>query len=280
MEEKAGNYKEYSNHFCLSETHLRKIHSIMEDYSKKIENGAYVSIYIARENDSFYETQDLEKIFLDENSSGKAIKTLSMEIITNADKDNNKTDKERQNAVIAFTKDKETKIRALTSYKSRDWCFLLIDELDSQIQRIIKEKPIPILKAKIFDLLIALGLLLSLAIGATLNLMEPAIDLQEIVSKSTEIKINFLVEQEINRNNSKRIWFIPIILIAMIGFISFLEIRPITRLARSSNASVFYWGDMIVKHDSYIQKISRFKWGVIIALLVSSASSLIFYFLP
>lgn len=51
MEERAGNFKEYKKHFYLQETNLRKIHSILEEYAGKIEEGAYVSIYLSREND-------------------------------------------------------------------------------------------------------------------------------------------------------------------------------------------------------------------------------------
>lgn len=281
MEEKAGNYKEYKNHFCLSETHLRKIHSILDDYSKKIGSDAYVSIYIGKENDSFYETQDLEKIFLDENSNGKEIKTLTMEIISNPETDEKPTNEKKiKNAAIIFTKDKETKAMIFTSYKSRDWCFLLIDELDGQVQRILKEKPISQTKAKIIDSAIVLGLLLVVAIGIAINLSNQSLDSADILHKSIETKIDFLVQQEIDRKNSKFHWSIPISIIVLFTFMSLLEAKPISRLAKSKNASVFYWGDAIVKYDKYIQKLNKLKWGVGIAFLVSSASSLIFYFLP
>lgn len=75
MEERAGNYRDYPNNFYLAETNIRKIHAVMEEYANKLEAGAYVSIYLARENDSFFETKDLEKIFNDENTSSLRIHT-------------------------------------------------------------------------------------------------------------------------------------------------------------------------------------------------------------
>ncbi len=275
MEEKAGNYQEYSNHFVLSETNLRKIHSVMDEYAAKIGVESNISIYIERENDSFFETRDLDKILSDENTSGKAIKTLSMEIITVPVEGENLSEKERSKAVIGFMKDKDTKIRFMTSHKERDWCFLLIDELDTQVKRIIKEKPASLLKAKALDLVVALMILIILMGGIAWNVTDAQINLQEVLANDLDTKINFLVEQEVQRNNSSVIWLIPGMAMTMLIFFFALEFKPITKLVRVSNTSVFYWGDMVSIYDSYIQKRSRIKWGVMIAFVVSLAATFV-----
>lgn len=275
MEEKAGNYKEYPNHFQLTETHLRKIHSVLEEYAAKIDTEAFVSIYIARENDSFFETRNLETIFTDENTSGKSIKTLTMEIIVAPEDGKESSEKERSKSYIAFTKDKDTRIRFWTSYKERDWCFLLLDELDTQVQRIIKNKPTSIIKAKVIDLAVAL-LLLSIFMGVVVwNSVDSQLDLQSIMTYSMEEKIDFLVEQQVEKNNIKSIWFIPGLALMMLIFLFVLEFKPITKLVKASNTSVFYWGDMVAVYDSYIQKLTRIKWSVIVAFVVSLAATLV-----
>ncbi len=276
MEEKAGNYKEYPNHFQLTETHIRKIHSVMEDYAEKIDEETYISIYIERENDSFFTTRDLEKILADENSRGRSIETLSMEIMTSpkAEGSKNETEKERSKAYIAFTKEKDTKVRFMTSYKERDWCFLLIDELDTQVQRLIKGKSISLFKAKIIDLVVALAFILILVGGFAWNTENSQINLEELLASTIEQKVDFLVEQGVKRKNTSSIWFIPGMAMTMLIFLFILEFKPITKLVHASNTSVFYWGDMIPVYDTYVQKRTRIKWSIIIAFGVSLSASL------
>lgn len=276
MEERAGNYKEYPNHFNLSETHLRKIHSVMEDYANKIDSGAYVSIYIERENNSFYETRDLEKIVSEENSSGKSIETLRMEIVLDkVEGDHISSEKDASKAMIGFSKSKDVKIKLMTANKSRDWCFLLIDELDTQVQRIIKGKSTSVFKARILDLVVALSVLIVLLSGIAWNTLTSQYDTQNLLASTLDNKVDFLVGEAVERHNTKTIWFIPGMAMVMIFFLVVLEFKPITKLVKASNTSVFYWGDMIPIYDAYVQKRTRIKWGVVIAFVVSLAASLI-----
>lgn len=277
MEERAGNYKEYIQHFHLGESHLRKIHAVMEEYARKIDHAAYVSIYIERENDSFFETLDLEKILAEENSGTKALKTLSMSIKVPsvANEEKKLSEDSDSKAVIGFTKEKEPKIRCMTAHNSRDWCFLLIDELDTQIQRVAKEKPTSIFKAKAVDLIFALSILTLLVTAIALNIDDSPINVKELLKGDITQKINYLVEQSANKQKIAYVWFLPGMAGSMLFFLFALEFKPITKLVKISNMSVFYWGDMISVYDSYLQKKIRIKWGVIIAFAVSLAATLI-----
>lgn len=279
--EKAGNYKEYDNNFVLNETHVRKIHQILEKYACKLEEDAYVTVYISRENDSFYETDDIEKILSDENAKGKEIKQLSLEIIkSQKEGEDAESEKDRTVALIVFSKDKDTKIKFFTSYSSRDWCFLLIDEIDAQVQRSLQEKGLSLFKAKVLDIVLALVFLMVIVplfgvlLGSGANY-----DLEATLALGLEDKVNFLIEETINGKLSSNLWIIPIISAFMFLFFFILEFKPLSKLLKISNISAFCWGDMILRFDKYDKTKTKFKWGVGVTFLVSLAASLVVHFL-
>ena len=274
MEEEAGNYKEYKNNFCLSETHLRKIYSVMEEYAAKIEDETNISIYITRENDSFYKTQDIEKILIDENISGKSIESLKIEItVVNED---SQSENEQKKAVIIFSKKKDMDIgiRIQTSYKERDWCFLLVDELDTQVQRLINKESTSLMKARLFDLVLAIITFTVLVSGSLWYINSSKIEIPNVLTKSLEEKVNFLVQQEVAQNSDVYI-VMPMFLLSLIIFLFLIEFKIITKLIMASNISVFYWGDFIQIHDDFTQKILRIKWGIGIGFIVSLAASIL-----
>lgn len=278
MEERAGSYKEYKNYFNLGEANLRKIHSILIDYASKLSPDAYVLIYIVRENDSFYETKDLERILSDENTSGKAIKSLSLEIIynkdSNTDDNQNSADRKKSKALIAFSKDNDSKIRFMASHSSRDWCFLLIDELDSQVQRVIKNKPSRLINIYALDMMVGLFILTIIMSGVIFYNPEKQVNVELLKASDIEQKLNFLIEKVANQHNTT-MFIMPYFFIGMITFVFFLEFKPIKRLMKSMDISTFYWGDMMQIYDAYLHRRSQIKWGVIIAFIVSLAASFV-----
>lgn len=178
-----------------------------------------MSIYISRENDSFFETTNIEKIFSEENTSGKEIKSLSLDIVTKNEEVN--SSKKKEKAIIAFngSSEKDVKINIITTYKSRDWCLLLIDELDGQVKRILKGKAVSLTKAKILDFIFALALFSVLLIGIAWDANKPQIDTAQILSKSLEEKINFLVEQSTSNKSNKVLWYLPGMTFVMLSLI-------------------------------------------------------------
>lgn len=274
MDERAGSYKEYTNHFNLGEAHLRKIHSILVEYAAKLSPDAYVLIYIARENDSFYETRDLDKILADENTSGKAIKTLSLDIIYDDNSENLLSSSKKKKAVIGFTRDDDSKIRFMASHSSRDWCFLLIDELDTQVQRIIKNKPSFLAKFYAVDMVFAILVFTILFSVLAFSMPERQLDLQALQAESIDKKINFLVEKTLNQYNTTLI-LMPYFAVGVMLFLALIEFRPIKRLVKIMDMSTFYWGDMVKIYDAHLHRRSQIKWGVIIAFIVSLAASFV-----
>lgn len=150
---------------------------------------------------------------------------------------------------------------------------LLVDELDGQVRRILKGKTVSLSKAKIFDFTFALAIFSVLIIGIAWDFNSYQIDTTNILSKSLEEKVNFLVEQSaINRNN-KILWYLPGMIFVMLAFLLIIEFKPITRIVRSTNISAFYWGDATEKYDNYLGRREKIKWGVIVAFVVSVAAS-------
>ncbi len=276
MKDSAGIYKHYDNNFKLTEAHVRKIYSIMSDFASKSNNDAYVSIYVDRENNSYIETKDFEKVLTEENICGKAITTFSMEIIEkNLDGEYNKKDSK---AAIGFMKDKETKIKFGASYDDRDWCFLLADELDSQIQRVVKKKPLSDRATRLLNLILAISILVvPLAWLAFFNdtTSTQTIELEELLRYSIDEKLNYLIEARYNTDGFNLIGFISSFTLLFVAFFYVLEFRPLEKLQKISNTSVFYWGDVIATHDAFTQKVSKIKWGIVIAFLVSLTATII-----
>jgi hypothetical protein len=273
-EERAGSYKEYPNHFKLSESNVRKIHSVLEEYAAKTEPPSKVVIYIDRDDNSYFETGDLEKVLLDENTTGKPIETLSMTITANlASADLGEPESKRRKAFIGFTGKNNPKIRILTTYKSRDWCYLLIDELDTQVQRTLNKTPFPWLQSRFLDLFTAAIVVFAFALAATWFSIAAAPDISKLLALSTDEKLNYLVKQAVNRNLAQNLTVIPAFAIGIVFLFFFIEFRPASKLVEAFNSSVFYWGDMVAAYDARKQTQSRIMWGVLVAFLVSIAAA-------
>lgn len=276
METRAGSHKLYENNFCLSEAHLRKIHSVMEAYSAKLSESSDVIIHIVREDESFYETLDIETILIDENTERKSILSLSMEIISKTEEGNDKSHKRKNTkALVEFDLKYNAHIRVVTSHNSRDWCFLLVDELDTQIQRIIKNKSRSIVNGRLLDASFGILSFIALSIWFAFRKHKEAIDVEALLQKGVEDKVNYLVEVTARADNSEVYLFIPGLFIGMLFFIFLIDYNPLSKLLKLTNLSVFYWGDMISTYDASIQKRSRIKWGVIVAFVVSLAASFV-----
>ncbi|USE70052.1 hypothetical protein CTT31_13360 [Pseudoalteromonas maricaloris] len=269
MEIRAGNHKLYERNFCLSEAHLRKIHSVMEAYSKKLEEPSEILVQIIRKDDSFYETADIETILIDENTEGKSIKSLSMEIASKTTGGNDKTTKrENTKAIVEFDLEGSSYIRIVTSHNSRDWCFLLVDELDTQIQRILKNKSRSFIPSRILDASFGIILMIASLFWFALRKQKENIDIEALFLKGTEDKINYLVKEIAEKNNnSSDLFILPIMFTGILVFILLLEFKPLSKLLKLTNLSVFYWGDMISIYDASLQKRSRIKWGGLLLLL-------------
>ncbi|WP_282130367.1 hypothetical protein [Pseudoalteromonas aliena] len=276
METRAGSHKLYERNFSLTEAHLRKIHSVMDTYSNKLKESSDVIIHIIREDESFYETLDLETILVDENTEGKSIKSLTMEIRSKTEEGNDKSSKRKNTkALVEFELDYNATIRVITSHHSRDWCFLLVDELDTQIQRIIKKKSRSFVPLHLIDLFLGLILIAAGLVWFAFLKQKEKVDVEALMLKGVDDKLNYLVSVTADYNNSNTYMVLPVFFGAMLLVMLLVSFKPLSKLLRLTSLSVFYWGDMISIYDASIQKEVRIKWGVIVAFVVSLAASFV-----
>lgn len=276
MEVRAGSHKLYERNFKLNEAHLRKIHSVIDVYCKKLEEPSDVIIHIIREDESFYETLDIETILIDENIEGKSIKSLSLEITSKTDEGNDKSSKRKNTkAIVEFDLDDNASIRVITSHNSRDWCFLLVDELDTQIQRIIKNKSRSFVPSHLIDPLFGFILVAAGLVWFAFQKQKEKVDIEALMLKGMEDKINYLVINTAEFNNSNTYMFLPVFFAALLFVILLVSYKPFSKLLKLTNQSVFYWGDMISLYDATLQKESRIKWGIIVGFVVSLSASFV-----
>jgi len=277
MSHRAGLRKEYSDNFLLDEAKLRKIKDIFARYGKKTKHDTYLEMYVGRENSSFYETTEIEEVLSDDNSLGKEIKTFAIELKAKDYKvpDSDKAPKDETIAYIAFTTGKTEKVVFFTAYEDRDWCFLLAEELDTQVQRLLKKRN-KILSLRSLDLIILLSLIsvMGLVLIVLLSLQEPELSIDQINNLSLEQKTEKILEYNIKKITVSDFSY-PIYSFVTILFLLAIEVKPLARLSAKFQRSCFYWGDMIAIHDSYETKIQRIKWGIIIAFIISLISSFV-----
>jgi hypothetical protein len=271
MKERTGISKSYQKHFCLDETKLRKIVEVFRKYSEKIKENTYLTYFVRREDNSYYETQNIDLIIDDDNTKGKSIQRLVISLLKSPidEAKKSKDSKDENIAFVSFMSDKDDKATFSIEEKERDWCFLFSDELDSQIQRTLTKYALSFFKSRIIEIatLLFVGAILVFCVSA-LTIKEPTLPLDAIQKMTTEMKIQKLLElhtQEQNKIN----WFIPLLMVSWSLILASIEIRPISRIYEKFYRSVFYWGDMKTDFDRFKNRVNYIKWGIIIAFIVS-----------
>jgi len=278
MSEQAGITKRFTKNFLLDETKFRKICDVIRKHSEKLEEETYLGFFVRREDDSYYDTKNIEEVLKDDNIPGKAIQRVSISLMKKRpDKDKPTFNSEDKPIVfVAFIQDVEEKVTVGVEEKERDWCFLLSDDLTIQVQRTFKKRIFPFFTSKIFEIFVftALGGGLIMWSSYFLTRVYPDIPLDSIHSMTTEMQIKKILELHIEQN-IKSPWIIFAIMFSWILVFALIEIRPISRIIKKLNRSVFYWGDMKTIHDNFMAKVRRFKWGIGIAFIISTLAALI-----
>lgn len=283
MEKKAGLYKEYKKHFLLDEGKLRKIADIIRQHAEKYPEKTFIKYRVNRTDDSFFETSDLEEVLSEDNSPNRAIKHLVIELHLHSTGTDTPAavDVDRKKALVLVFFDgltkKDDRITVIIQAKDRDWCFLLSDDIDSQIQRILQKSVLPFnFSPRWIDPIFLLAIL-SIALFYLMyfsSKLSPAFSLDQIRAMTLEERsINTL--QLVSKKYSASDWLLPSTWLGMTIAMVFIGLRPISRLIDKLNRSVFYWGDMIAVHDLYEKRAGQIKWGVIIAFVISLLSSIV-----
>jgi len=154
---------------------------------------------------------------------------------------------------------------------------LLTDELDTQIRRVLKKKPLfrtpePPMADLIFLFVVGgLGIVLASTITP---LFEPELTIELINSMTSEEQIQKLLELRVEGKGSTRLKIMFLVLLVAVSFLV-IGLSPISRFLEKLTRSVFYWGDMIATHDQLETKINRIKWGIGITLIISIIAGII-----
>ena len=158
--------------------------------------------------------------------------------------------------------------------KDRDWCLLLADELDSQIQRLLKNTPILVIPKEFIDV-VAFFTVGGLALSYVMFMFSrtpPAFTPEQIEAMSSDQRTIELLSLAVKRQSASG-WTYPFAMLIVAALYVAIGLRPIARILEKVSRSVFYWEDMAPIHDQFERKIFRLKWGVGIAFVVSLAAS-------
>lgn len=282
MSDKAGMYREYKQHFILDEAMLRKINDVLRSHASRLKDLTFIRLHVKREDDSFYETTDIAEVLADSNTPSKAIKLLALEVHREADRADAKSlpdiDRKKALAIVVFDRfGKDDKVSFVVQEKERDWCFLLADELDAQIKRLIQKGVLPLsFPPYLIDPIVfftggAIALLYLAYLGTKLS---PPFSPEQIQAMTQEDRVTRILEL-VSKKQSKSDWIMPITWVVMAVVFVFLGLRPISRLVEKMSRSVFYWGDMAKIHDAYRARMVQIKWGVAVAFVVSLIASIV-----
>ena len=281
MAARAGINKEYTKNFHLDETKLRRIAEVLREHGAKVGHGIKLSFYVRRENDSFYETDDIEDILADENTPGKSIQVTAFYLKKIPDDDtpieSSLIPKSEAIAFVGFSLTKNERVLFSVNERERDWCFLLADELDTQITRTLHGHRWSFNRPFILDLIIVIGLgtlsLVGISWWLTSTAFLPIPTFAEIAGMTTEESVKMLLKRNIKNREGFNL-FLPGMMATILLMVLGLEFRPFSRMVKAMERSCFYWGDSVSIYDKTIRLVTRIKWGIGIGLLVTIVGGL------
>lgn len=244
-----------------------------------------INYLVVREDESFYDTSDLDVVLADDNSIGKVIKKLKIRLVVEKEISKKPVGgsrkglmlvrEEKQEIVVIFFNSakvddefkSEPSIGIAITEENRDWCFLLADELDAQIKRSLKGY-FKYLRTGAIDPVLAGLLVIASIIWVPYLVPSSTLTAKEIESLSTDDRVKHILELLTQQQNFTGQFFMyALVLIVIVFFI--IIFNPIARLSKLLGRSVFYWGDMIGVYDGYKKRMAQYKWGIGIALIIS-----------
>ncbi len=276
MDTRSGVVKYFEQDFLLDEPKLRKIVDVLKEQSKKLSYETYLEFYVEREGDVFYTTRHLDEVLKDENTTGKSIRLMTIELYRSVPEpvEKQRLPEERKAIVyIAFSPDSKNKVRITVTCEDRDWTFLTADEIESQIKRITNKSNIRFLKYSDFVLAI---LIIYLGISVS-SWLYPSLEMTsaDITSLATDTQIEKILEIVGNRDTNSIYLFVVPWTVSMFGCLFLILTRPILNMISKSRTSFFYWGDMVQHHDKIERRNNLIVSGIILAGIVSVAGSVV-----
>ena len=270
-EARAGKSNRYSENFLLDEAKLRKIADIIDTYAKKLGRPVNTRYRAYLADKSFYDSDTADKVLQDDNSKKKKIARLFIELLDPSKPDT----EERPTPIVRIDFDTEDNWRIFYHIAEcdRDWCFLLADELEQQIDRCKRGKFWVFMSRPIAHFLVNLTLVVIVFGAAWFLFGRHYADVRQISDADFQVlpeasKIEYL--RDLMVSEVKR--HMHFVAYALVGFLFFMFMGYfdiVTKMARHLQGSVFYWGDEATAYDRRQEIVKRIKWGVVVAFLVS-----------
>ncbi len=275
----AGIRREYDRGFKLDEAKLRKLVDVIKQHATKLGYDVWLKFHLGRADDSFLDTSNIDDVLVENNTGKQAIDHLHIELHRGGEPETTHlTDDHgpRPIAFVGFSHKSRTPILQAVMEDRREWCYLLSDELDTQIRRSLHGRQATLGRSRILDVL-GISVILAAVVLVSFRVIlagQPELSHEAIAAMSPDERSIKTLDTLVQ--SGRRAWlFAPILALGMITTLLVVELRPVSRLVRWLQRSVFYWGDMATQYDNYERMVGRVKWGLIVAFIVSLAGSLV-----
>lgn len=274
MKAKAGFWKEYTANFLVDEPRLRKLVQTLESARATLGMGAEVRFRVFRQDQSFFHTATVDEVLADDNIRGKEIIRLVIDLVPT---EGESRDTDDGLAIIDFdSKDKQHRVFLGVHAPSRDWTFVLAEDLDAQISRSLAPRRFSFLATRWPNLALSLLSFSAATYMVARMLFQSSPPLTEAAIEAMTIEDRLkvlLIRQSLNASDFTRVSLAMVS--TLILFAGIFETRPISRIYALFDRSAFYWGDMIDAYDRSRARAQRWAWGVVVAFIVSVAASLV-----
>ena len=232
--------------------------------------------------------EDVEEVLQDDNVPGRGIEKLTISVVTSDTAEQETHPRWSDRNVIAqavFSRSPKAEdgctVALELAESDRDWCLLLADELDTQINRLFSGWPFTRRTGKTADVVVA-GAFAGLMLALFMWLRQAAGDSKALpVAEVNRINVKECVARLL-RDEADSTAFLPYfrpLSLAMLAALVTMSLRPFSRLMDKAARGVFYWGDMMAVHNRAQKLRSNWTWGIGVALVVSVVASLAVWYL-
>lgn len=250
---KSGISKEYKKHFLLDGDSLRRVVGILEESASGMKEKTRIYFRVEREDDRFYETEDISQVLADPNVNSKMI--MSIEIFLDRWKEKEKDDEGYYKNLVSIRYKADAKetysdrnvINIEIASEDTNWSLVLADRIEPQIVRVFKKSRIP----KWLFLIYLLPLIM--------------------ISFKNADRIDWIALSS---------YSFPLFFIFMF-LLMFFIVRDrypkwVTRI--TGPESVFYWGDFQSRYDIILRTRNNIFWVVIVGFVVSMLTGVVLMF--
>ena len=264
----SGISKRYYKAFILEEDSLRRIHGLLEKAAKELPDPSTVVFHVEREDDRYYQTTNIDDVTADPNIMGKRTMLTSIELRSTHQTQAQLSPGEPEWIVmVVFSLEERSgsmfsrgdRVIMRISSENKNWALLLSDELEPQIQRTFKVKQTPRWLLWLFALpFIVMAIKLSYLSLPLLQTTTEASLLMGFIGIVSGISAGVITGS------------VFALIYLRIGGMHKRFVRVF------GPESAFLWGEEIESYQDREKLRQNILWGIIVAFVISLASSVIF----